>query len=105
MIGKTDLLFSASVLLLIPALLSAQFYPIRGFVTDASSGEPLPVASAVIHDSNLGATTNLDGYFVINHVPAGSYTLVASYLGYSSEYFSMAHRIFHNVEMAAELCL
>ncbi len=57
---------------------------ITGFISDASSGEPLPVASAVIEGGDRGATANLDGYFVINHVPVGSYTLVFSHLGYHS---------------------
>jgi len=76
-------LFSA--LLVIAALIltnAVQAANITGFIVDASSGEPLPVASAVIEDSDRGATTNLDGYFVINHIPPGAYTLIFSHLGY-----------------------
>lgn len=62
----------------------AKNYAIRGFVTDATSGEPLLVASLMIENTMRGASTNLDGYFVINYVELGSYTLIASYLGYET---------------------
>ncbi|MDP8239088.1 MAG: TonB-dependent receptor [Candidatus Hatepunaea meridiana] len=72
------------ILLFFPLSVLAQFNSIRGFVIDASSGEPLLVASVVIEENDRGATTNLDGYFVINHIPFGKYTIRTSYMGYES---------------------
>lgn len=57
---------------------------IRGFVVDAGSGEPLPVASVLIDGSDLGSSTNLDGYFVIEVPEAGTFLLNVSYLGYNT---------------------
>ena len=56
--------------------------PIRGFVEDITSGELLPAVNIVITDSRLGASTNLDGYFVIDDLNPGVYELTVSCLGY-----------------------
>ncbi len=59
--------------------------PIRGFLIDATSAEPLPVANVVLEGTTRGAFTNLDGYFVIDHLPPGTYTLRLSHLGYHAK--------------------
>jgi len=55
---------------------------IRGYVEDSSSGEPLPVVNVVVEGQMRGASTNLDGYFVIDDISPGVYNLHLSYLGY-----------------------
>ena len=57
--------------------------PIRGFVVDIESSEPLPVANILIEGTMRGGTTNLDGYFVIDGLEPGVYNLLISYLGYN----------------------
>lgn len=57
-------------------------YPIRGFIVDSTSAEPLPLANVVLEGTMRGASTNLDGYFVIEHLQPGVYELQVSYLGY-----------------------
>ena len=56
--------------------------PLRGFVIDATSGEPLPVANVMIPALSRGSATNLDGFFAIPNLEPGTYTLQISYLGY-----------------------
>lgn len=58
--------------------------PIRGFVVDASSLEPLPRASVKVLGTSYGAVSNTDGYFVVNGVPEGAYSVTISYLGYAT---------------------
>ncbi|MEJ2052850.1 MAG: carboxypeptidase-like regulatory domain-containing protein, partial [Calditrichaceae bacterium] len=58
---------------------------IAGKVTDSETGEPLIGANVFIKDSNLGASTDLDGYFAILNVPPGTYTLKAEYIGYNTK--------------------
>lgn len=55
---------------------------IAGSITDASSREPLIGANVTINGTYLGATTNLDGFYTINNIPPGKYTVTVSYIGY-----------------------
>ncbi len=55
---------------------------IYGYVEDKSNGEPLPIASVLIKGTERGTSTNLDGYFAIDYIAPGSYTLVVKLLGY-----------------------
>jgi len=59
---------------------------IRGSVKDKDSQMPLIGASvAVYKDSSLinGGAVDVDGYFRVENVPIGRYTVVVSFLGYS----------------------
>jgi outer membrane receptor protein involved in Fe transport len=55
---------------------------IAGHLTDAQTREPLPGASVVIEGTRLGAAANLEGYYFINNVQPGTYTLSISLVGY-----------------------
>jgi hypothetical protein len=60
---------------------------LRGFVTDASDGQPLigvNVALAAIDGSLYGIATDADGFYAIPQVPADSYTLKVSFIGYET---------------------
>ncbi len=57
---------------------------IAGVVTDAETGEPLPGVNVVIVGTNFGASTDIDGTYVILNVPPGVYTLEFSYIGYQT---------------------
>jgi len=66
------------------SLLPAQNGIIRGNVYDQDSGEPIIFGNVRIAGTNRGANTDLDGFFSFADLPAGNYTLVATYLGYDS---------------------
>lgn len=55
---------------------------ITGKVTDVSGGAPLPYANVVVLGTKLGGVTADDGTYTVNNVPAGSYTVQATYIGY-----------------------
>ncbi len=59
----------------------AQTGTIQGNITD-NSGKPMPGANVQIVGAQLGAATASDGSYTITSVPAGSYTLKASYIGF-----------------------
>lgn len=61
---------------------------IRGLVTDAASGHPIPGASVMIADRLplLGAPTNTNGLFEINSVPVGRYDIEVRYIGYETTF-------------------
>jgi hypothetical protein len=73
------------IFVLIAAILgleaASQPTTIRGKVTDAASGDPLPFVNVVFKGTSIGTTTDFDGNYQIttNH-PTDS--LVASYIGY-----------------------
>ena len=56
---------------------------IAGAVKDATTGDGLPHANVVVVDTKLGATADEKGRFFILNVPAGTYTLKATYIGYA----------------------
>ena len=61
----------------IPATLS-------GFVRDRSDGEHLPYASVVVGDQQMGTLTNVDGYYALPGLPAGTWVITVSSIGYAA---------------------
>ena len=57
---------------------------ISGIVRDKDSGEALPGVNVVIKESLLGASTDVDGTFIILIVPPVSHVVSFSYVGYQS---------------------
>ncbi len=70
------------VLLLTPA--AAQAATISGFVSDRSTGEFLLSANVFLSNTALGAVSNDNGYYAVTGIPAGTYVLVVSYIGYET---------------------
>ncbi|MDZ7264017.1 MAG: TonB-dependent receptor [candidate division KSB1 bacterium] len=56
---------------------------IAGKLVDAETGSPLIGANVIIQGTNLGAASDLEGNYLINAVPTGTYTLVVMMMGYS----------------------
>lgn len=58
---------------------------IKGVVTDNVSGEALIGANVFLDGTSTGAATDIDGNYIIRAVPAGSYKLIAKYIGYKEQ--------------------
>ena len=73
------------ILVLLVLLLSslADAATVTGRVRDANTNAFLLGATVVLREINREATTDREGNFVLNDIPPGAYTLVASYLGYN----------------------
>ena len=56
---------------------------IFGKVVDSATGEELIGANIFLDGTTIGAATDIEGNFKISTVPAGTYTLIASMIGYS----------------------
>ncbi len=67
---------------LLPVSILAQGVDIRGTVSDSSSGEKLPFASVAISATTRGASSNINGFYLIASVPPGVYDVSASSIGY-----------------------
>ncbi|MEL7170606.1 MAG: carboxypeptidase-like regulatory domain-containing protein, partial [Bacteroidota bacterium] len=73
-----------SALLLSPALL-AQTGIIAGTVVEEGTGQTLPGVNVVIDGTTQGSSTSLDGDYRIASVAPGTYTLVFTYIGFTTQ--------------------
>ncbi len=55
---------------------------LSGKVTDAKTGEPVVGANILIEGTYYGAAADVDGYYYINNIPPGNYTVIVSSVGY-----------------------
>ncbi len=76
--------------LLICSSLSAQNGKLIGVVLDADSGDPLAGANIYLEAVNQGTTSEEDGTFLLENLPAGDYRLTVGFLGYR-EFKSRIH--------------
>ncbi|RSK42261.1 carboxypeptidase-like regulatory domain-containing protein [Hymenobacter perfusus] len=56
---------------------------LSGVVLDSVTRQPLPFGTVFLANTTLGVTTDDAGRFAFARVPAGTYEVVASYLGYA----------------------
>jgi outer membrane cobalamin receptor len=63
---------------------SSQDGTIRGFVYDKANGEPIIFTNVYLYQTTFGGATDVNGYFVISHIPAGDYTLMVTFMGYDT---------------------
>ncbi len=81
------LLFVVSSVLLVGSVCAQSSGTIRARILDAETKEPIPFANVLIElDGNqiTGGTSDFDGVCLIKPVPAGRFTLKASFVGYST---------------------
>ncbi|MBU2555086.1 MAG: TonB-dependent receptor [Bacteroidetes bacterium] len=78
------LFFSFFTTLLTTSVAFAQEATIRGFVYEEESGEPAIFANAVLKGTSYGASTDVNGYFLISKIPPGNYVLQITYLGFDT---------------------
>jgi len=69
---------------LIASLSFAQNAGVKGFVYEKTTGEPAIYISVYLEGTTFGGSTDLNGYFVINKLPAGNYTLIVTAVGYDT---------------------
>ena len=55
---------------------------IRGKVTDAASGEVMPSTNVLVKELGRGTVSDADGNYSVPNVPAGTYTIEATFVGY-----------------------
>ncbi len=64
------------------SLFAAGSGTIKGKILDKLTGEELIGANVIVVGTSLGASSDLDGSFVIHNVPIGERTIKISYVGY-----------------------
>ena len=55
---------------------------ISGFISDSSSGEALIGANVFLKETGQGMATDLNGYYIIQNISPGNYTIMTSYVGF-----------------------
>ena len=75
---KRNLIFSFIII----SILKAQTSIISGFVSDSSSGEALIGANVFLRETGQGMATDVNGYYIIQDIVPGNYTLMVSYIGF-----------------------
>lgn len=77
---------------------------ITGTVTDAETGEEIPGVNIYIPELERGAASQIDGSYTIDDVSPGTYSVTASFVGYT-EYEATVEvgqeDVVHNIELGA----
>ncbi len=55
---------------------------LHGRIIDSKTGEGLPGANILLQATTVGTVSDLEGYFNLENIPSGRYTLLISILGY-----------------------
>lgn len=56
---------------------------VKGVLYDDESGEAIPFANVVLEGTKHKVATDINGFFLINKIPDGTYTLLVKYVGYA----------------------
>ena len=92
-------------LLILPLLfawnLQAQNITVRGTITDAETGAPVPFASVVVKSTSAWTTSDADGRYEIQ--APGNATLSVAILGYTEEEVAIGGRSTVNIVLTPEL--
>ncbi|HXD94265.1 MAG TPA: TonB-dependent receptor, partial [Bacteroidia bacterium] len=75
-------------------LLNAQTANVRGFIYAKDNGEAALFTNIYLKSTTYGNATDVNGFFNITKIKPGTYTLVATYLGYDT--------IFETITLAAD---
>ena len=81
-------------------LLAGTTGKIAGRVMDATTGDPLIGANVVIKGTPLGASSDLNGNFVVLNIPPGAYTVTVSIIGYRTVQYE---NVRVNVDLTTQL--
>ncbi len=76
---------------------------VSGLITDGETGDPVPFAYVHLEEINRFSNTDRDGYFRIQNVPAGTYSLVIHRIGYAGK--SVTFTVTDNTDSEIEIQL
>lgn len=81
---KALLLFIASTFISLASF--AQSGSVRGYINDKANGEPLAFVTVYLDGTEIGAVTDISGFYSISGIKPGNYKLVATFIGYDSAF-------------------
>lgn len=68
--------------ILIPRAFS---YSISGYVFNGKTGEAIPGVNVLVKNTQKGASTDLNGFFIISDLKPGKYTLIFSHIAFQKK--------------------
>ena len=80
-------IYLIAALALTSSIAMAQSGALKGVISDAMSGEPIPFANIIIEkngNQSGGTITDFDGNYTIKPVEPGTYTIKATFVGYGT---------------------
>lgn len=90
----------ALLILMYSYAIFAQGVQVKGVVTSADDGQPIPGVSVVVKGTTNGTTTDIDGKFVVN--APGNSMLVFSFVGMTTQEIQVNNQSVINVALATE---
>jgi TonB-dependent receptor len=81
-LGKVLFISGIVFILMTQSLMAAG--TVKGRVFDKESNDALPGANVLVQGTSIGAASDLKGEYFIPDIPPGRYTIVVSYIGYTS---------------------
>jgi len=82
-------IFSLFIFAFVSFTLFAQTGTIKGFVYNIMDGEPIMFANIIVDKTQLGASSDINGFFVINKVPVGKQNIKVQVIGYADTIISL----------------
>lgn len=78
---------------------------LKGVVTDSLTKSELIGANLFLQGTSIGAATNIEGKYAITSIPAGSYTVKVSYIGYKPKEYSVDIKAGATTELNVQLSM
>ena len=103
--GFRRLVFAAALILctLVSSLSYSQTTKVKGRVTDAETGEPLPFASILFKGTTIGVSTDDDGYYTLETRDLSVDLLRVEYVSYIPQEMKVKPGAFNQVDFALKL--
>ena len=73
---------------------AAEFGSVKGYVFDAKTNAGMEYANIIVLNTELGAVSEKNGYFIIQRVPAGNHYIKFSFISQETSLSVIALRIF-----------
>ncbi len=83
--------------------MSGQTTKVKGRVTDASSGEPIPFAAIYFEGTTIGVSTDMDGCYLMETRDTSASILCAALLGYETQAIKISRGAFSEVDFRLRL--
>lgn len=74
--------FTLSLIVALISVLNSQTGTIKGHIYDRREKAGLAFANVWLHGTELGTASDVDGNFILDNIPEGTYDLVIMYVGY-----------------------